>query len=66
MRIEEGFQQRPIALSAPYSGDETLKALLSRLLPADIHRAVAADLERFERRVASGASFHCGTSGLSM
>ncbi|GAA5933039.1 hypothetical protein JCM3775_005296 [Rhodotorula graminis] len=52
MRIEEGFQQRPISLPPAYTGDEPLKALLVRLLPGNVHRFVAADLERFEHRIA--------------
>ncbi|GAA5914986.1 hypothetical protein JCM8208_005023 [Rhodotorula glutinis] len=52
MRIEDGFQQPPISLRPPYSGDEPLNALLLRLLPGEVHRVVAADLERFEHRIA--------------
>ena len=56
MRIEDGFQQRPISLPPAFSGDEPLKALLLRLLPGDVHRFIAADLERFEHRLAGRAS----------
>ncbi|GAA5850068.1 hypothetical protein JCM9279_004900 [Rhodotorula babjevae] len=52
MRIEDGFQQRPISLPPAYSHDDPLKALLLRLLPGEIHRNVAADLEHFELRLA--------------
>ncbi|BGP49663.1 hypothetical protein JCM10450v2_005566 [Rhodotorula kratochvilovae] len=52
MRPEDGFQQTRPALPAPYSDDAPFKALLQRLLPDQVHRAVAADLERFELRIA--------------
>ncbi|GAA5820625.1 hypothetical protein JCM3770_003557 [Rhodotorula araucariae] len=52
MRPEQGFQQTRPTLQEPYSADQPFKALLERLLPDDVHRTVAADLERFEHRIA--------------
>ncbi|GAA6032121.1 hypothetical protein JCM8097_007083 [Rhodosporidiobolus ruineniae] len=52
MRIEEGFQQQPLELPLPYSGDPLLRAILERLLPPAVHVQVDGELKQWEQRLA--------------
>lgn len=52
MKVEDGFQQTPIVLPLPYTGDQALQSLLERTLPHSVHGKVDSELRKFERRIA--------------
>jgi hypothetical protein len=52
MLVEQGFQPPSFVLGPAWDSNHVLKALLRRRLPVDVYDRVAADLERFQERIA--------------